>query len=84
MRDYKWLHEYCLNRFGSVAALEARLPTPRTEAELRQIGQNGGLQQQAGKAVLPCRAGPRDGGGAGSALRYRLGLDVAWEHGGYD
>ena len=37
MRDYKWLHEYCLNRFGSVAALEARLPTPRTEAELRQI-----------------------------------------------
>jgi 3-methyladenine DNA glycosylase Tag len=38
MRDYKWLHEYCLNRFGSVAALEARLPTPRTEAELRQIG----------------------------------------------
>ena len=38
MRDYKWLHEYCLNRFGSVAALEARLPTPRTAAELRQIG----------------------------------------------
>lgn len=38
MRDYKWLHEYCLNRFGSVAALEARLPTPLTEAELRQIG----------------------------------------------
>ena len=41
--------------------------------ELRQIGQNGGLQQQAGKAVLPCRAGPRDGGGAGSALGYCLG-----------
>lgn len=37
MRDYKWLHEYCLNRFGSVAALEAYLPTPRTAAELREI-----------------------------------------------
>ena len=29
MRDYKWLHEYCLNRFGSAAALEAMLPQPR-------------------------------------------------------
>lgn len=38
MGDYKWLHEYCLNRFGSVAALEARLPRPLTAAELRQIG----------------------------------------------
>ena len=38
MRDYKWLHQYCLNRFGSLAALEARLPTPLTAAELRQIG----------------------------------------------
>ena len=37
MRDYKWLHEYCLNRFGSVAALEARLPSPRSAAELRAI-----------------------------------------------
>lgn len=37
MRDYKWLHEYCLNRFGSAAALEARLPTPKSPAELRQI-----------------------------------------------
>ena len=24
MRDYQWLHEYCLTRFGSAAALEAR------------------------------------------------------------
>ena len=37
MRDYKWLHEYCLNRFGSAAALEARLPVPRTAAQLRAI-----------------------------------------------
>ncbi|WP_137885183.1 DNA-3-methyladenine glycosylase I [Pseudomonas sp. 2FE] len=37
MRDYKWLNEYCLNRFGSKAALEARLPTPKSAAELRQI-----------------------------------------------
>ncbi|WP_372877772.1 DNA-3-methyladenine glycosylase I [Pseudomonas sp.] len=38
MRDYKWLHEYCLNRFGSVEALEARLPQPRSDAELRALG----------------------------------------------
>lgn len=34
MRDYRWLHEYCLNRFGSAEALEARLPQPRSDAEL--------------------------------------------------
>ncbi|RJG13949.1 DNA-3-methyladenine glycosylase I [Pseudomonas cavernicola] len=38
MRDYKWLNEYCLNRFGSKAALEARLPMPKSAAELRKIG----------------------------------------------
>jgi 3-methyladenine DNA glycosylase Tag len=38
MRDYQWLHEYCLNRFGSAAALEARLPSPKTDAELRALG----------------------------------------------
>jgi 3-methyladenine DNA glycosylase Tag len=37
MRDYQWLHEYCLNRFGSAAALEAHLPVPKTAAKLRQI-----------------------------------------------
>jgi 3-methyladenine DNA glycosylase Tag len=37
MHDYKWLHEYCLNRFGSAAALEERLPQPRTAAQLRSI-----------------------------------------------
>ncbi|WAG77478.1 DNA-3-methyladenine glycosylase I [Metapseudomonas furukawaii] len=37
MRDYRWLHEYCLNRFGSVEALEARLPQPRGEVELRAV-----------------------------------------------
>lgn len=37
MRDYRWLHEYCLNRFGSAAALEARLPVPRSAAELRAV-----------------------------------------------
>ncbi|WP_374438795.1 DNA-3-methyladenine glycosylase I [Pseudomonas panipatensis] len=34
MRDYQWLYEYCLNRFGSKEALEARLPVPKTPAEL--------------------------------------------------
>ncbi|UUQ63578.1 DNA-3-methyladenine glycosylase I [Pseudomonas fuscovaginae UPB0736] len=38
MRDYKWLHEYCLNRFGSAAALEAHLPVPRTPEQLRAFG----------------------------------------------
>lgn len=37
MRDYKWLHEYCLNRFGSAKALEAMLPQPRSDAELRAL-----------------------------------------------
>jgi 3-methyladenine DNA glycosylase Tag len=37
MRDYKWLNEYCLNRFGSAAALESILPQPRSEAELRSL-----------------------------------------------
>ncbi|MCU1731277.1 MULTISPECIES: DNA-3-methyladenine glycosylase I [unclassified Pseudomonas] len=38
MRDYQWLYEYCLNRFGSAAALEAYLPQPKTPAQLRAIG----------------------------------------------
>jgi 3-methyladenine DNA glycosylase Tag len=37
MRDYQWLHEYCLNRFGSAAALEARLPVPRSADALRAL-----------------------------------------------
>lgn len=38
MRDYQWLYEYCLNRFGSAAALEARLPVPKSAEELQQPG----------------------------------------------
>ncbi|WP_275546263.1 MULTISPECIES: DNA-3-methyladenine glycosylase I [unclassified Pseudomonas] len=37
MRDYKWLQEFCLNRFGSARALEAMLPQPRSDAELRAL-----------------------------------------------
>jgi 3-methyladenine DNA glycosylase Tag len=37
MQDYKWLNEYCLNRFGSQKALEAHLPTAKTPAQLRKI-----------------------------------------------
>ena len=33
MRDYAWMYEYCLNRFGSREALEARLPQPKSAAE---------------------------------------------------
>ncbi len=35
MRDYQWLHEFCLNRFGSARALEAALPHPRSPEQLR-------------------------------------------------
>ncbi|MGF6593954.1 DNA-3-methyladenine glycosylase I [Pseudomonas sp. 2835] len=38
MRDYQWLHEYCLNRFGSAAALEAHLPQANSPEQLRAIG----------------------------------------------
>lgn len=38
MRDYQWLYEYNLNRFGSAAALEARLPVPKSADELREPG----------------------------------------------
>jgi 3-methyladenine DNA glycosylase Tag len=38
MRDYQWLHEYNLNRFGSAAALEAHLPDAKSPAQLRKIG----------------------------------------------
>ncbi|MEE4465717.1 DNA-3-methyladenine glycosylase I, partial [Azotobacter chroococcum] len=37
MRDYQWLHGYCLNRFGSPAALEAQLPQPKSADELRAL-----------------------------------------------
>lgn len=37
MQDYRWLHEYCLNRFGSAEALEARLPQPKAAEQLRAI-----------------------------------------------
>ncbi len=37
MQDYRWLHEYCLNRFGSAEALEARLPQPKAAEQLRVI-----------------------------------------------
>ncbi|VXC67145.1 DNA-3-methyladenine glycosylase I [Pseudomonas sp. 8Z] len=37
MRDYKWLHAFCLNRFGSATALEAMLPQPCSAAELRAL-----------------------------------------------
>lgn len=38
MRDYAWMYEYCLNRFGSREALEARLPQSKSAAELRAVG----------------------------------------------
>ncbi|TBV07051.1 DNA-3-methyladenine glycosylase I [Phytopseudomonas dryadis] len=37
MRDYRWLHEYCVNRFGSLEALEACLPQPSSAQQLRAL-----------------------------------------------
>ena len=37
MRDYQWLYEYCLNRFGSQAKLEAQLPQPVSDDALRAL-----------------------------------------------
>lgn len=37
MRDYGWLYEYCLNRFGSREALEQRLPAPASADALRAL-----------------------------------------------
>ncbi len=45
MRDYKWLHAFCLNRFGSLKAMEAMLPQPRSDAELRALSDDRYLSQ---------------------------------------
>lgn len=37
MRDYRWLYEYCLNRFGSLEQLELSLPVPLSVAELQAV-----------------------------------------------
>lgn len=45
MRDYRWLHEYCLNRFASAEALEARLPVPASAETLRAVPDDRYLSQ---------------------------------------
>lgn len=47
MHDYKWLNEYCLNRFGSAKALEAHLPTPKTDKQLQAISDDRYLSTMA-------------------------------------
>lgn len=47
MQDYKWLHEYCLNRFGSAKALEAQLPVPKTTRQLQAISDDRYLSTMA-------------------------------------
>src|SRR5690554_3219027 len=37
MRDFQWMLEYGINRFGSLKALEARLPQPATQAQLLAV-----------------------------------------------
>lgn len=37
MQDFQWMLEYGINRFGSLAALEARLPQPATVAQLTAV-----------------------------------------------
>ncbi|WP_122665893.1 DNA-3-methyladenine glycosylase I [Pseudomonas viridiflava] len=47
MHDYKWLNEYCLNRFGSAKALESHLPTPKTTKQLQAISDDRYLSTMA-------------------------------------
>ncbi|RMQ47044.1 hypothetical protein ALQ04_00113 [Pseudomonas cichorii] len=47
MHDYKWLNEYCLNRFGSARALEALLPVPDTPKQLAAISDDRYLSTMA-------------------------------------
>src|SRR5690554_7845504 len=47
MRNYQWLEEYCLNRFGSRQALESRLPIPRDPEQLRAMPDDRYLSQIA-------------------------------------
>lgn len=47
MHDYKWLNEYCLNRFGSAKALESHLPTPKTSKQLQAISDDRYLSTMA-------------------------------------
>ncbi|MFS2158384.1 DNA-3-methyladenine glycosylase I [Pseudomonas sp. Pseusp122] len=47
MHDYKWLNEYCLNRFGSAKALEAHLPDARSPQQLRAISDDRYLSTMA-------------------------------------
>ena len=51
MQDYRWLYEYCLNRFGSAAALEARLPQVRSAEQLRVISDDRFEQLGGGCAI---------------------------------
>ncbi|TWI53770.1 DNA-3-methyladenine glycosylase I [Pseudomonas duriflava] len=37
MRDYAWLHDFCLQRFGSSQALEAVLPRPADAKVLAEV-----------------------------------------------
>lgn len=37
MRDFQWMLEYGINRFGSLKALEARLPQPATKTQLLAV-----------------------------------------------
>ena len=37
MRDFQWMLEYGINRFGSLKALEARLPHAATQAQLLAV-----------------------------------------------
>ncbi len=47
MHDYKWLNEYCLNRFGSAKALESHLPAPKTTKQLQAISDDRYLSTMA-------------------------------------
>ena len=46
MQDFQWMLEYGINRFGSLAALEARLPIPAAAAQLTAVSDERYLSKQ--------------------------------------
>ena len=73
MRDFQWMLEYNVNRFGSLAAVEARLPIPKTATELTAISDDRYLSLMAQRIF---RAGLRHSVVDAKWLNFE---DVFWQ-----
>ncbi len=68
MRDFQWMLEYGINRFGSLKALEARLPQPATKTQLISVPDDRYLSLIALRVF---RAGLRGKSGAAERRTHR-------------